>query len=158
MVSVVSLALCVSVAVVNIFARYVFNHPFRWSEEFCVVTLIWMVYASLPLLEEDDEHLNMTAIYNFFPKKVKLIVNVLCSLTTAAVAALVAKASINVIVRNYALKINTQVFDWPYWVIYMAIPVAFIMIILTRLLNLKKIHLNDGNGSLSPLEEKEGEE
>jgi TRAP-type C4-dicarboxylate transport system permease small subunit len=154
-IAVLSLTLCVSAAIINVAARYVFSHPFRWSEEFCVITLIWMVYCSLPVLEQQNEHLNMTALYNYFPPKLKLSVNVLCSLTAMVIAAFVIRASVKVVMRNYSIKINTQVFDWPYWIVYLAIPLAFTLIFLTRLDDLRKTVGCRGDGSSSQAE-KEG--
>jgi C4-dicarboxylate transporter DctQ subunit len=142
-IAAISLLMCVSSAIVNVIARYLFNRPFKWSEEFCVITLVWMVYCSLPHLEQNNENLNMTAFYNYLPRKVKEFVNILCSLTVVAISVVIVKASIAIVVRNYAMKINTQVFDWPYWIIYLVIPLSFALFIPTCLANLKKQYKAD---------------
>ena len=162
-IAMISLSVCTLTAFVNTFARYILNHPFRWSEELCVLTLVWLVFCSLPYLEQENDHLNMTVLYNALPEKGRLVVNLLRSSITALLAGFLAKIGMDVVMRNYSLNINTQVFNWPYWIIYMIIPIVFILIIPTRLVNptLKDLNAMDAlppkPNELPPADNKGGE-
>lgn len=131
--SAVLVSICTLSAFFNAVMRYAFNSPLRWSEELCVITLIWTVYTSLPLIERDNDHLHMTALFNALPGKVKTVLNVLRSLVTIAVVSWLCIGGINVVTRNYNLGVYTQVFNWPYWAIYIIIPVVFALIGLVRI-------------------------
>lgn len=131
--SMIMLCICVASAFANTIFRYVFNAPIRWSEELCVITLIWMVYVSQPSLENSNNQLCMTAAYNAFPKKLKDIINVLRSVVTVFVSYIIVKTGWQLVQRNFDLNINTQVFDWPYGIIYFVIPLSFAIVIIVRL-------------------------
>ena len=135
-ISVIFLVICTVLAVLNTFMRYVLKMPIRFSEELCVISLIWMVFASLPLLERDNEHLNMTALYNVLSKKIQNVLNILRSLLTIAVAAWLFSAGIVVVIRNYSMNTNTQVLNLPYGLVYVMVPIAFALIVLVRLANI----------------------
>jgi TRAP-type C4-dicarboxylate transport system permease small subunit len=132
-ISMIMLCVCVSSAFLNTVFRYVFNAPLRWSEELCVITLIWMVYISLPSIERTNNQLCMTALYNMFPQKIKDIVNILRSIVTVFICYIVTKTGWALVERNFELKINTQVFNWPYGIIYFIIPLCFALIIIVRI-------------------------
>ena len=135
-VSMVFLCICTLTAFVNAVMRYIFLAPLRWSEELCVISLIAMVYMSIPRLEHKNEHLCMTALYNIFPPVIKKIVNTLRSLVTIGIVAWLGKAGLDVVSRNFVSNTRTQVLDWPSGLIYAVIPLAFLIILIVRLLNI----------------------
>jgi TRAP-type C4-dicarboxylate transport system permease small subunit len=107
--------------------------PINFSEELCVLTLIWMVFSALPLLEKNNAHLNMTALFNVLPKKVQTVLNVIRSFVTIVLSALLCYAGVVVVNRNFSLNTNTQVLDVSYGYVYLVIPAAFALILITRL-------------------------
>ena len=132
-IAVIFLVICTVTAFVNTVMRYVFKMPINFSEELCVISLIWLVFASLLLLERNNEHLNMTALYNVLPKKVQTVLNVIRSFLTIGLAAWLCSAGFTVVNRNFSLNTNTQVLDWPYGFVYLIIPVAFALVLIIRL-------------------------
>jgi TRAP-type C4-dicarboxylate transport system permease small subunit len=134
--SMIFLCICTLTAFVNTVMRYIFLSPLRWSEELCVISLVFMVYFSLPRLEHQNEHLSMTALYNIFPPVLKKIVNTLRSLVTIGIVSWLGKAGIDVVRRNFVSETYTQVLDLPYGLIYAVIPLAFLVILIVRLLNI----------------------
>jgi TRAP-type C4-dicarboxylate transport system permease small subunit len=92
----------------------------------------------------------MTAIYNLFPEKFKSFVDLICKLTIVIIALYIAKISLDIMLRNYDLKINTQVLDLPYWTIYLVILISFVLIAMTSILALfpeTKLE-NEGNSTI----------
>lgn len=135
-ISVFFLCVCTVTAFLNAVMRYVFKMPLHFSEELCVISLICIVFMSLPQLERNNDHLSMTALYNLFSPKLKTVMGVFRSIITIAISAWLAKAGIDVVLRNFSMNNKTQVLDWPYGIIYTVIPIAFVVIILIRLANI----------------------
>lgn len=152
-ISVFFLCICTLTAFFNTVMRYVFLMPLRFSEELCVISLICLVFLSLPQLERGNEHLSMTALYNTFSPKLKTAMGIFRSILTIGVLTLLCNAGVVVVRRNFSLNNKTQVLDWPYGLIYLVIPIAFALIILIRLAN-----ITIKNNNKSEIEEKGGAE
>jgi TRAP-type C4-dicarboxylate transport system permease small subunit len=143
-ISMFFLCLCTATAVINTIMRYIFKNPLNWSEELCVISLIFIVFTSLPQLEKQNDHLCMTALYNALSPKIKKVLGVIRSILTIAVCAWLCKAGIDVAMRNFNMNIKTQVMDLPYGIIYMIIPASFVLIILVRMANITIRSENEG--------------
>jgi len=135
--AITSLVICTLTAFVNTVMRYIFKMPINFSEELCVLTLIFLVFSSLLRLERDNEHLNMTVLYNVFPEKVQDVVNVVRSIVTIVLSVCLSYAGFVVVNMNFINNTRSQVLDWPYGVVYLIIPVTFALIALIRLANVR---------------------
>lgn len=53
--------------VVQITARYVFNHPLPWTMELCLTAWLWTVFWGAAFCLKDDEHVRFDMLYNAAP-------------------------------------------------------------------------------------------
>lgn len=53
--------------VVQITARYVFNHPLPWTLELCLTTWLWTVFWGATFCLGNDEHVRFDMLYNAVP-------------------------------------------------------------------------------------------
>ena len=67
----------VTVMVVQVFYRYVLNNSIIWSEEFCMVILIWLGFFCISTEVYRGGHMSIEVLYNKFPPKVKLFCDIL---------------------------------------------------------------------------------
>ncbi len=57
--------------VVQITARYVFNHPLPWTLELCLTTWLWTVFWGAAFCLQNDEHVRFDMLYNAVPRRVR---------------------------------------------------------------------------------------
>lgn len=53
--------------VVQITARYVFNHPLPWTLELCLTAWLWTVFWGAAFCLKNDEHVRFDMLYNAVP-------------------------------------------------------------------------------------------
>lgn len=58
--SVTLLALLVLIIAQDVFMRYVFSRPGKWSEELAIAMLIWFGYLGIAIGYRDNKHLSIT--------------------------------------------------------------------------------------------------
>ncbi|WP_028991315.1 TRAP transporter small permease [Thermacetogenium phaeum] len=134
-ISGVLLLVCTASAFINVVARYVFSRPFVWGEEVSVLALVWMVYLSQGLLENDNEQLAMTALYRALGEKVRRAVDVLRCAVTVFLSGYLLYAGMVIVMRNGELNMTTQAIGFPLWIAYLVIPLALACMIMARLVH-----------------------
>lgn len=65
------------ITVISVIARYVFNDPIIWSEEFCMVTLIWFGFFCISTEVYLGGHMSIDVIYSKFPPKLQYACDIL---------------------------------------------------------------------------------
>lgn len=65
--SVTLLALLVIIISQDVFMRYVFNRPGKWSEELAIAMLIWFGYLGVAIGYRDNKHLSITLFADKLP-------------------------------------------------------------------------------------------
>jgi len=128
----VFLFICVGSITLNITMRNLFNSPVNWAEELSVLTLVLLVYSSIPKIECYNDHLCMNVLYRVLPKKIRVILDLFRSLFTIAVFGYLAYIGYTLVIRNFASGIKTQVLGVPYGYIYGILPIMFTLIAICR--------------------------
>ena len=64
----------------QVFARYVFNMPLTWSEELARYIFVWIAFIGAGYGVKNHLHIEMEALFNKFPKKVQLVLQVVLNL------------------------------------------------------------------------------
>jgi len=133
------LIICSLNAFINVISRYVFSKPFSWGEEVSVLTLVWMVFLSQGILERNNDQLRLTIIYRLIGIKVQSILNIIRSVVTVFLSSYLFYAGINTVIRNFHFKINTQAMNFPYWIVYLVLPIFFAIITIIRIFDPKVV-------------------
>lgn len=61
----------VAATVASVVARYVFNAPFQWTEEFSGLLMIWIVFLGAISCEVRNEHLTIDAVTAYLPDRLR---------------------------------------------------------------------------------------
>lgn len=69
-----TLAILVCIVFYQVFTRYILHFTPRWSEETCVILMIWLGFISLAIGVKKGTHLSISALVNLFPKPMQKIV------------------------------------------------------------------------------------
>ncbi|UCF95379.1 MAG: TRAP transporter small permease [Desulfobacterales bacterium] len=141
------LAMITIVGFVNVIMRYIFANPIPWVGEMSVLGMVWMICLSQGMLENEDSQLRMTAFYRILPARLQSGVNLLRSTLTTFLFCYLIYSGSGVIAQNYNLRTTTQAIGFPLWIAYLALPVAFVMMTLARILEPFVKHADDARGS-----------
>jgi TRAP-type C4-dicarboxylate transport system permease small subunit len=134
-ISVILLIACTINGFVNVIARYVFAKPFAWSEEMGVLMMVWIVYLFQGVLEIQNDQLRLTVLYNVVGKKGHYVINTFRTILTIVMSCFIVVSGIGIVARNYALKVATQALNFPVWIAFLSIPVAFALVIIIRIID-----------------------
>jgi C4-dicarboxylate transporter, DctQ subunit len=89
--------LCVMFAtfIIQIFARYVLNHPVGWSEEVIITTWLWTVLWGAAFVLRESEEIRFDILYSLVPKRTRRIFTILTGVAVVAFYAISLPAAYN---------------------------------------------------------------
>jgi TRAP-type C4-dicarboxylate transport system permease small subunit len=134
-ISIVLLIGCTINGFINVIARYLFAKPFAWSEEMGVLMMVWIVYLSQGVLEIQNDQLRLTVLYNVVGKKGHHVINTFRTILTIVMSCYIVVSGVGIVARNYALKVATQALNFPVWIAFLSIPVAFALVAIIRIVD-----------------------
>lgn len=79
------LVLMCAATLANVVARYVFNAPITWAEEFSRYAFIWLVFTGAVVCTKRGKHICIDALVGVLPRPAQLISRVLVDAATAVV-------------------------------------------------------------------------
>ena len=117
--------------VAGVVMRYAFNQPLTWSDEFCVVLLLWCTFWSGAFAVRLSEHVTFDILYMAAPLQVRRAMAILAALGFAALllAALPATSSYTAFLWRETTSTLRLRLDW----VYACFPL-FMAVIALRLL------------------------
>ncbi len=77
------------VMLIQVFTRYVFNHPLPWTEELSRFSYIWAIFLGAILAQRSKSHMTVTILIEKLPSKARLVLEVLTDLFSALVMGIV---------------------------------------------------------------------
>ncbi len=132
-IMVIGLAMCV-IALAHVFARYVLNSSFTWSEELLKIMLVWFCLLSASYIAVRKDHVAIVVFKEKLFKKItpqlELVVRVLMFLASLTVC------YIGVAMIISAGERVTPAMGFPYALMYAAIAVAFALMSLYEFRNM----------------------
>jgi len=128
---------------VNVVCRYLFNDPIPGSDELATLAFTWTTFLGASLGIKRQMHLGIEFVTRLFPPRVQALFGVLVSALIGLFAALLLFYSWH-IMRSAHLKL-TPVLQWPYTVVYLAVPVGALLILL-RLAPIVRVQLRRAAG------------
>lgn len=111
----------------QVIARFFLNAPLAWTEELAINLMPWLCYFGSSLAVREKAHLKVEIITNFLSEKGKIIFDIIGNASFFVFAAIISFYSFKLTVDIYHNGINTAVLQWPKWIMYAGIPLAFIL-------------------------------
>ena len=105
----------------QVIARNIFNHGFTWAEEVCRYLFVYSGMLSAGYCIRKGLAIRVDAVYNFFPKPVKIVIDLFAKVLTILVYAYIAYKSIGLIRSTTTISSAMQL---PMKYVYAAIPLG----------------------------------
>jgi TRAP-type C4-dicarboxylate transport system permease small subunit len=113
---------------VNVVCRYLFNSPIPGTDELATLAFTWATFLGASLGIRRQLHLGIEFVTRVFPDRVQAFCGLMVSALIGAFAVLLLIYS-GQIMRTAHLKL-TPVLQWPYTIVYLAVPVGTLLMLL----------------------------
>lgn len=70
--------------ILQVFTRYVLNHPLAWTEELCKLAFLWFVFWGAGVMLREKDHVRFDIIYQSVSPKAKRVMAIVVSAAMAA--------------------------------------------------------------------------
>lgn len=119
--------LVVTVAV-QVFCRYVLNYPLPSFFELSIYSFVWVIYLGASLAKRYRKHIRFNILYNRFPRKAQLFIDIIFDILTTAIFLIILIPSIEYTVWNYRIKASALRIPWTYLLVCFPLFVVLIII------------------------------
>jgi TRAP-type transport system small permease protein len=118
----------------NVLARYIFNNPIQWAEEFSRYAFIWIVFLGAVVCTKHKRHIGIDSLVKVLPAPVQPWVNILAELLTSALMVIIIWYG-GILTWNATQ--TTATLYVPQYVIYIVVPASGVLGLLYSLSELK---------------------
>jgi len=108
----------------NVVARYIFNSPIQWAEEFARYAFIWVVFLGAVVCTKHKRHIGIDSLVKALPNHVQPWVNLTADLLTIALMLII--IWYGAILTQGATQI-TATLNVPQYIIYLVVPASGIL-------------------------------
>jgi TRAP-type transport system small permease protein len=119
------LALMSGATFLNVVARYLFNSPVEWAEEFSRYSFIWLVFMAAVVATTHKKHIIIDIVVAYLPPRVQAGCRVMADLATLALMGILVVYGW-VMVRAATQPMATL--GLPQYLVYLAVPVCAALI------------------------------
>lgn len=123
----------VLVMLLQIICRYILNDSLTWSEEFCRYCYIYFMFIGTALSIKERSVLRVDAVISLLPEKVGKILAVIVDILVFLILIYLAYWSFPTIKSMYFKGGYSPALKLPVYIIYLSIPIGFILSILRYL-------------------------
>ena len=136
------LLLMITLAVLQIFLRNLFDTGIVWSDVLVRILVLWVGLAGAMVASRQGNHINIDILDRFLPERAKVVVSFVVEVFTAFICTIVAYYSLQFVQMEFADG-GMAFAKVPVWLCEAIIPFAFgviaIRYVLLSIINLKKI-------------------
>ena len=134
---VVSVLLLVGVAGVmmaQVIARYVFDTPIVWSEEFARLGLIWLTFVASGFVMSTGEHIQVDVIGNFVGRRGRLFLDLFSAAVVLVTTLMLLPQGLQFVAARSGSTSPMMGMPMDLW--YAAVPVGFVLLAFHSTLNI----------------------
>jgi len=138
-----TLVLLVCIVFYQVFTRYVLKFTPRWSEETCVILMIWLGFIATAIGVKNGSHLSISALVNLFPKKAQKVVFYFDEVAVMIFGIFLIKYGADLAIDTMSSTLPAT--QLPSGVLYAVLPVCGVMIIIYTLIRIFNLITNKQN-------------
>ncbi|RYA24908.1 TRAP transporter small permease [Malaciobacter halophilus] len=116
----------VTVAFVNVVARYLFDASFSWATELTIFSFLWSVFFAAAYCFKKDAHIAVTIVLDVVPSRIAKIMLIISHFITFVFLCAVSYFGYKYLLLVIELdEKSIDLWDMPMWIVYLVIPVSF---------------------------------
>jgi TRAP-type C4-dicarboxylate transport system permease small subunit len=113
---------------VQVFSRYVLDHPLPKFFELSIYTFVWSIYLGAALAKRYGKHIRFDILYEKFSVKTRRVIDIFFDLLTNAALLILLIPSVRYTIWNYRVKASALRVPWTYLLLCFPIFVLLILI------------------------------
>jgi TRAP-type C4-dicarboxylate transport system permease small subunit len=131
------LLVMVLVILLQVIARYAFNHALPWPEELGRFLFAWIVFLGTVSVIQADEMLSLDLVYRYIPKGAAAVLKLVVSLIVFVFLLVMCKGGYELMIRQASQRsVGLEV---PMGIVYFVIPFATLLMALIVLLRIVRM-------------------
>jgi C4-dicarboxylate transporter DctM subunit len=111
----------VSIAIVQVFFRYILNNSLSWPEEMARFAFVWFVFMGAAMVTRRSRHIVIDVLPRSLPPQWLIVHAAIVRVISAAVATFLIAYGFELVIRSSYVSPALQ---WPYTYLYLAVPVG----------------------------------
>ncbi|MHB0869650.1 MAG: TRAP transporter small permease [Chloroflexota bacterium] len=119
----------------NVVARYFFNMPIEWAEEFSRYAFIWLVFMGAALSTKHKKHIIIDTVITVVPQRVRSVLQLVSD--TASMVLMLVLVYYGWVLITYATQ-PTATLKVPQYVVYLVVPISAALIIVHSLGDMRR--------------------
>jgi len=131
------LLVMVLVILLQVIARYAFNHALPWPEELGRFLFAWIVFLGTVSVIQADEMLNLDLVYRYIPKGAAAVLKLVVSLIVFVFLLVMCKGGYELMIRQASQR--SVGLEIPMGIVYFVIPFATLLMALIVLLRIVRM-------------------
>lgn len=125
-IAVIGICMGVSIAFINVVARYAFDASLVWATELTIFLFLWSVFFGAAYCFKKDAHIAVTVVLDNVSSRVAKVMLLLSHLVTVVFLIAVAYYGYEYLLLVIELdERSIDLWDLPMWIVYLVIPVSF---------------------------------
>lgn len=120
------LVLMALATLLNVVARYFFNSPVPWADEFSRYAFIWLVFVGAVVCTKRGRHISIDLVVTALPSRIRPFVQILADVATAVLMLII--IYYGWILTSLATQ-PTSTLKVPQYVVYMIVPLSAFLIL-----------------------------
>lgn len=113
-----------AIMILNVIMRFAVGNAIPWASDLVLFIFVWFVWFSISYAFKEDCHVRVEFITNFFPKKLKYFIEILCSLMILANFGFLLIVGIELLGHSSVVGKTGLLIKYPMWSLYLATPVG----------------------------------
>jgi TRAP-type transport system small permease protein len=131
------LLVMVLVILLQVIARYAFNHALPWPEELGRFLFAWIVFLGTVSVIQADEMLNLDLVYRYIPKGAAAVLKVVVSVIVFVFLLVMMKGGYELMIRQASQR--SVGLEIPMGIVYFVIPFATLLMALIMFFRILKL-------------------
>lgn len=121
--------------IANVIARYVFNSPIAWAEEFARYAFVWVVFLGAVACTKQKRHIIIDAVIGVLPRRIRD--GVLVAADLLIIGLMVTLVRYGWVLTTMSTE-PTSMMEIPQYLIYVAVPLSAALVICYTVRDLRR--------------------
>jgi len=113
---------------VQVFSRYVLDHPIPQLFELSIYSFIWIIYLGAALAKRYNKHIRFDILYRKYSVKTRHAIDMIFDIILSVVMITLLEPSIKYTIMNYSIKASALRIPWTY--LLLCFPLFVILILM----------------------------
>lgn len=112
----------IAVMLLQVFTRYVVNHPLAWTEELSRFSYIWAIFLGSIIAQRTKSHMTVTILVDALPAKIRKCLEFFADLFSIAALSVVLYGTIGQMIRTYGILASSIPISYTF--VYLALAIG----------------------------------